>query len=157
MVCQRCGQELPTGTTSCPTCGLLFAVVSPSQPDQDHITIVDSGNSPFYPLKNNRALATEILFSLFGIYGVGWLLAGKVGVGIALLLGSLLIFWPLIFILAIFTDGLGLLFCDLPLAFGGIILNALLLNRVLQRKAARIATIQTQQWSQASLMPRSDM
>jgi hypothetical protein len=82
----------------------------------------------------------ETLLSLFpGIYGVGWLLAGEIPVGILLLLASFIIYLPLVvisFILADFTFGLSV-FCTGPLAISAILFNALMLNRVITRKRAR--------------------
>ncbi len=79
----------------------------------------------------------EALLSLFlGIYGVGWLLAGEAPVGILLIIGSLLLYLPLVvvsFILAIATVGLSLL-CTGPLAIGAICLNLFLLHNRVKRK-----------------------
>ncbi|GCE11598.1 hypothetical protein KTT_14570 [Tengunoibacter tsumagoiensis] len=86
--------------------------------------------------KNDTALIAEIVLSLVGIFGVGWLMAGETTVGVLLLLGSFLLYWPLVILALIFTLGLGI-FCLVPMAVGAIILNALLLNGVLNRKAMR--------------------
>src|SRR5579864_3221372 len=73
----------------------------------------------------------EALLSLFlGIYGVGWLLAGELPVGILLLIGSVVIYLPLAvvsLILAIATFGLSLLVTG-PLAIGAICLNIYFLH-----------------------------
>lgn len=79
----------------------------------------------------------EILLSLIGIYGVGWLIAGETVIGVILLVCSFVVFAPLAILIAIFTFGIGIFVFDLPLAIGGIILNAILLNRVLDRKAVQ--------------------
>jgi hypothetical protein len=49
--------------------------------------------------------------------------------------------------IAIFTLGFGIIFCNLPLAIGGIVLNAILLNNALNRKAKLVSytTVQSQQ------------
>jgi len=82
----------------------------------------------------------EALLSLFlGIYGVGWLLAGEAPVGILLIIGSLLLYLPLVvvsFILAIATVGLSLL-CTGPLAIGAICLNLFLLHNRVKQKSGR--------------------
>ena len=88
---------------------------------------------------NSTPLIIELLLSIFlGIFGVGWLIAGEVAVGIILLVCSLFIYLPLLIItifIAFFTFGLSL-FCTGPLIIGAIILNAILLNNRLKRKAA---------------------
>ena len=88
------------------------------------------------------AVLAEALLSLFlGIYGVGWLLAGEIVVGIALLLASFIVYLPLVvisFIFAYFTFGLSVL-CTGPLAICVILLNAFMLNRAIGRKRARYA------------------
>lgn len=84
-------------------------------------------------------LLIETLLSLFlGIFGVGWLLAGEIPIGILLLAGSFLLYLPLVivsFILAIASVGLSLL-CTGPLAIGAVCLNAFLLQNRLKRKRA---------------------
>lgn len=87
-------------------------------------------------------LLIEVLLSLFlGIFGVGWLLAGELPIGILLLAGSFLLYLPLVivsFILAIASVGLSLL-CTGPLAIGAVCLNAFLLQNRLKRKRAATA------------------
>lgn len=81
----------------------------------------------------------ETLLSLFlGIYGVGWLLAGEILIGILLLLASFIIYLPFMvisFIFASFSYGLTVL-CTGPLAIGAIFFNVLMLNRTVKRKRA---------------------
>ena len=96
-------------------------------PAQVNFTVVTTG-------KNEGALITEIVCSLFGIFGIGWLMGGETAIGTVLLIGSFLLYWPLMLGITIMTFGLGLL-CMGPLAIGVIILNALLLNSKLKRKA----------------------
>ena len=86
--------------------------------------------------KNNNALIVEIILSLFGLFGVGWLMAGETIIGTVLLVCSIFIYWPLIILGTIFTFGLGLI-CLGPLAIGAIILNILLLNKVLDRQSTQ--------------------
>ncbi|GAC1359000.1 MAG: hypothetical protein NVS2B12_40950 [Ktedonobacteraceae bacterium] len=86
--------------------------------------------------KNTSALIIEIVLSLFGLFGIGWLLAGETTIGVILLLGSIFIYWPIIILGTIFTFGLGLI-CLGPLVIGAIILNLLLLNTVLDRHATQ--------------------
>ncbi|GHO65915.1 hypothetical protein KSC_048070 [Ktedonobacter sp. SOSP1-52] len=91
---------------------------------------------PTLPRKNDGALIIEIFLSLFGVFGVGWLTAGKTSVGLALLLGSIFIYWPVVILGTIFTFGIGLL-CLGPLAILAIIINAILLNGMLNRQLAQ--------------------
>lgn len=84
---------------------------------------------------NNGALIAEVLLNiLLGIYGVGWLMAGETTTGIILLICSLLLYWPAVILGTIFIVGTGLI-CIAPLSIGAIILNAVLLNNTLKRKA----------------------
>ncbi|HLX41588.1 MAG TPA: zinc ribbon domain-containing protein [Ktedonobacteraceae bacterium] len=95
--------------------------------------------------KNNGALVAEIILSLFGIFGVGWLIGGETSVGIILLVCSFVVYLPFVILGIIFTLGLGI-FCIGPLSIAAIIVNAILLNNALNRKAAQhITIIQAQQ------------
>jgi hypothetical protein len=91
--------------------------------------------------KNDGALIAEILFSLFGVFGIGWLIGGETTTGVLLLIGSFVLYWPIIFGGTLITFGLGLL-CLGPLAIGLIILNAILLNNKLKRKATTFYIVQ---------------
>src|SRR5215469_709455 len=91
--------------------------------------------------KDSGPLIAEILLSLFGIYGVGWLMAGETTTGIILLICSFVVYWPIMILGTIFTLGIGLL-CLGPLAIGAIIANAVLLNNHLNRKAAQVVMVQ---------------
>jgi len=111
----------------------------PAQPYQSGVNVTVVNNAS----KNSTPVLVEVLMSLFlGIYGVGWLMAGETTPGIILLICSFVVYWPLIILLAVITLGLGLL-CEVPLAIGAIILNAVLLNNALKRKAAQITMVQT--------------
>ena len=94
--------------------------------------------------KNGNALVVEIILSLFGIFGVGWLMAGETTVGIILLVCSIFIYWPLVFLGTLLTFGLGLL-CLGPLGISAIIINIVLLNNVLKKKAQRFTIHQPQE------------
>jgi hypothetical protein len=91
--------------------------------------------------KNDGALAIEIILSLLGIYGVGWLVGGETTVGIILLLCSIFLYWPIMFFGTLFTLGIGLIFLG-PLMIACIIINAVLLNNALKRKAATYVIVQ---------------
>ena len=104
--------------------------------------------------KNNGALIAEIILSLFGIYGVGWLIGGQTTVGIILLICSFVIYLPFVILGTILTLGLGVL-CIGPLSIAAIIVNAVLLNNALNRKAAQqITIIQAQQMPPPPQYPR---
>ncbi len=90
--------------------------------------------------KNSAALVVEVIASLFGIYGIGWLMAGETTTGVLLLIGSFVLYWPIFIVGSIITLGLGL-FCLGPLGIAAIIINAILLNNMLNRKAAQVTIV----------------
>ncbi len=96
-------------------------------------------NFTVFNTNNSTPLIVELLFSIFlGIFGIGWLMAGEVTIGIILLVCSLFIYLPLLIIsifIAFFTFGFSL-FCTGPMVIGAIVLNAILLNTKLKRKAS---------------------
>jgi hypothetical protein len=102
--------------------------------------------------KNTAALIVEVIASLFGIYGIGWLMAGETNIGILLLIGSFVLYWPIFILGTIFTFGLGLL-CLGPLGIAAIIVNAILLNNALNRKAAQITVVVPPPQAQQMRMP----
>jgi len=116
------------------------------QPGAINVTVVNNFTTSSSNTKSG-ALLVEIFLSLIGIYGVGWIIAGETTIGIVLLVCSFVLIWPLALIIAVFTLGLGIIFCDLPLAIFFIVLNAVLLNNVLNRKARPVmyTTVQAQQ------------
>ncbi len=103
------------------------------QPGPINVTVI---NTPGLSGKNESALIAEVLLSLFGIFGVGWLMAGESTVGAILLICSFVIYWPILLLGTIFTFGFGLI-CLGPMAIAAIIINALLLNNTLNRKAVQ--------------------
>jgi hypothetical protein len=90
-------------------------------------------NGVTFSNKNSTALIAECIFSLIGLFGIGWLIAGETAVGLVLLLGSILVYWPIMIFGTILTLGFGLI-CLGPIAIAAIIVNILLLNSVLNRK-----------------------
>lgn len=84
--------------------------------------------------KNDGALIAEFILSLFGIFGVGWLVGKETRIGTILLLASIFIYWPLMILGTVSTFGLGLI-CLGPLAIATVIVNILLLNQRLKKKA----------------------
>lgn len=158
MFCRRCGYALPRQSTLCPHCG---TVVSPTSQAQQHVPLhastsyqpqtgAPTSHQPSYQeyvtpqqivaqqqqQSLQYAVITEIVFNLFGIYGIGWILAGETLVGVLLLLGSLFIYWPLLIILTISTFGLGL-FCFTPLSILLVAFNAFFLHLLVQQKRRR--------------------
>jgi hypothetical protein len=103
-----------------------------------NITVI---NNPAFSNKNEGALITEVILSLFGIFGVGWIMGGNTTIGIVLLACSFLLYWPIMFGGTIFTLGFGLI-CLGPIAIAAIILNVLLLNNRLHRKATQYVMMQ---------------
>lgn len=90
--------------------------------------------------KNNGALIAELILSLFGVFGVGWLMAGETTVGAILLICSFFMYWPFVILGTVFTLGLGLI-CIGPLAIGAIVVNVILLNSNLDRKATPLVIV----------------
>jgi hypothetical protein len=86
---------------------------------------------PEHPSRT-AAIITEVILDLFGIYGVGWLIAGETTVGIVLLVGSF-IWWPIVVVSTVITLGIGLI-CVVPLNIAFLLLSVILLS---QRTAAR--------------------
>jgi hypothetical protein len=86
---------------------------------------------PEHPSRT-AAIITEVILDLFGIYGVGWLIAGETTVGILLLVGSF-IWWPIAVVITFLTAGIGLI-CFFPLWVVFLLLSVILLS---QRTAAR--------------------
>ena len=102
---------------------------------QINVTVVQNTGS-------DAPLVAEIVLSLFGVFGVGWILGGETTVGVILLLCSIFVYWPIMILGTVFTFGIGLI-CLGPLAISAIILNALLCNRALKRRAARQIVVQS--------------
>jgi hypothetical protein len=104
---------------------------------QPNSTNIPPNDGTIFTNKNNGALIAEIIFSLMGLFGIGWIIAGETTIGIVLLLCSIFIYWPIMIFGTIFTLGLGLL-CLGPISIAGIIINTLALNTVLNKKASRV-------------------
>ncbi len=104
---------------------------------QAHTTNTPAAGGAMFTNKNNSALIAEIIFSLIGLFGIGWIIAGETVIGVILLLCSIFIYWPIMILGTIFTFGYGLI-CLGPISIAGIIINTLALNAVLNRKASSI-------------------
>lgn len=106
----------------------------PPYPQMTNVTVVNNAQT------SNTPVIVEVLLNLFlGIYGVGWLIAGETTTGIILLVCSFLVYWPALIGFAIFTFGL----CDIPLIIGAVILNNVLLNGALKRRATQVTVFHT--------------
>jgi TM2 domain-containing membrane protein YozV len=78
-------------------------------------------------------LIGELLFSIFGIFGIGWCLTGKWGRGVILLLGSFLLYLPII--TSMLKDGN--VSCVLLLAIGAVVFNIVQLNNEIVNRSKR--------------------
>ena len=101
------------------------------------MTVVNNATSGH----SNTPVIVEVLLNIFlGIYGVGWLMSGNTTVGVILLICTF-VDWFIVGILFVFTLGLGM-FCWGPLLIAAIIVNAILLNNSLKRKASQPILVQ---------------
>ncbi len=114
-----------------PSHGYTFAQTHYARPFQAPYRSTSDVNSP---------LIVEVILSLLGIFGVGWLMGGETTIGIVLLLCSIFLYWPFFIGVTVFTFGFGLI-CLGPLAIITIIINALLLQRKLLRKTAHVVFV----------------
>ncbi len=90
-----------------------------------NVTFVNIAN----PTQSKTPLIVEVIFSLFGIFGVGRLMAGETTIGIILLVCSFVVYWPALIVLTLITFGI----LSFPLAIACIVINALLLNNALNQ------------------------
>lgn len=92
--------------------------------------------------QSSSAVVVELLLNIFlGIYGVGWLMAGETTAGIIMLICSFVVYWPLTIAIGIFTLLVGYA-CWVPLIIAAWIVNAILLNNMLKRKASQVIMVQ---------------
>jgi serine/threonine protein kinase len=75
---------------------------------------------------HTTAVVMEVLLSIFGVFGVGWCIAGRWGRGLTLLVCSFLIYWPIIMQSLLSGSGGS---CPFLLAIGAIIFNGTQLNK----------------------------
>jgi zinc-ribbon domain len=103
--------------------------------------------------KNDSALAAELILSLLGIFGIGWIIGGETILGIILIVCSFFIYWPIMILGTAFTLGAGLILLG-PLAIGAIIINAILLHTTLKRKTQRAFMMQQQAMHMPPMPPQ---
>ncbi|MBX5449962.1 hypothetical protein [Thermogemmatispora sp.] len=102
-----------------------FASTPPQQ--QINVTVMQ-------PQKEVAPLIVELLLSLLlNIYGIGWLMSGETLAGVLLLVGSIVVVWPLLLVSLLLWP----LCCGFKLVLiVGLVINAVLLNNHLDRQAA---------------------
>ncbi len=132
--CERCGNDIPDNIAICPNCGTVTFKAKENLPPT---TSYGSYSERYHNQSPGYAENIQQDY-VIGIFGVGWLIAGEVVIGVILLVCSLFIYLPLLIIsifIAFFTFGFSL-FCTGPMVIGAIVLNAILLNNRLKRKAS---------------------
>ena len=92
-------------------------------------------------MKRDNAVLLEVILSLFGLFGIGWLAGGETTVGIILLICSFVIYLPVLFLGTILTFGVGMV-CLGPLAIVAIILNGVFCNSILKRREIQFIVMQ---------------
>jgi hypothetical protein len=99
-----------------------------SSPQQVNVMVVQ-------PQKEVTPLIVELLLSLLlNIYGIGWLMVGETLPGVLLLVGSIVVLWPLLLVSLIVWP----VCCGFKLLLiVGLVINSVLLNNYLDRQAAR--------------------
>nr|BBH95036.1 hypothetical protein KTA_32350 [Thermogemmatispora argillosa] len=104
-----------------------FSSASNIPPQQVNVTVMQ-------PQKETAPLIVELLLSLLlNIYGVGWLMSGETLAGVLLLVGSIIVAWPLLLVSLLVWPAC----CGLKLLLiVGLVINAVLLNNHLDRRAA---------------------
>jgi hypothetical protein len=81
--------------------------------------------------RDTTPVVVEVICAIFGIYGVGWLMAGETTTGVLLLVGGL--FWAAVVATGtFFTAGLGVC-CFVPLHAAFIALSAVMLSNHIKR------------------------
>lgn len=103
----------------------------PQQPGYYQPVVVAPQNDSSMPV------IVELICDLFGIYGIGWLIAGYTTPGILLLIGGFVwaaLFWTI----TVFTVGFGLL-CVAPISIAFLITSVLMLNNKLKQRRMGMA------------------
>ena len=98
MKCQKCGNEIANGTAFCPSCGAPVAAPAQGQ-----------GPAPAVEMSTKSKVVYDVLGFFFGFFRVHDFYRGKIGAGIANIIGELLV-------LAVLSVGFG------PIGVGLVIL-----------------------------------
>ena len=131
MKCPRCNAENADHARFCAQCGqALVAEAAPFSAPQQPLPPMSSFVSSFPAAPDaNTAFLLELILGLFGLMGVGWMYAGQVVVGVALLVG-----WFVVIGLglggSILTACLGLCLW-IPIHIAGPIISAIILRKQL--------------------------
>ena len=128
--CQRCGRLPAHPMATCSSCGMLLDLPWTSQ-RYGPPPMVPGSPTVSAPQPSFSPLIVELVLNFIGIYGVGWLLLGKKSTGL-ILLGTSLVLWFFVAVLAILTLGLGII-CLGPLAIVAILCNIFLLQQAMKR------------------------
>ena len=129
-MCQQCGRLPAYVTAFCPSCGTRLALPWPCQSSGPTTPAFSLPVAPPSQSPSVLPLIVETSLNMVGIYGVGWLILGKITGGLTWLLGSLIL-WSVVVLLSIFTMGLGLV-CLCPFALAAMIGNLLLLQKAIK-------------------------
>ena len=78
------------------------------------------------------AIVLEVVIGLFGLYGIGWLVAGFKDTGVKILVGGL-IWWLVAIVISVFTLGIGLL-CIWPIDLVIMIVSVVNLSKRLKER-----------------------
>lgn len=97
--CGRCGKQLPPQAQTCPNCGKFV-----SQARQEQNTNQQRLVRPVEWKSESITLLLSILLGLFGIQGVGHMYVGKIGKGVVILIGSIVLF---VIAIALTITGIG--------------------------------------------------
>lgn len=97
--CGRCGNHLQPQAETCPNCGKFV-----SQTRREQNTNQQRLVRPVEWKSESVTLLLSILLGLFGIQGVGHMYVGKIGKGIVILIGSIVLF---IIAIALTVTGIG--------------------------------------------------
>lgn len=86
--CGRCGKQLPPQAQTCPNCGKFVSQTRQEQSTNQNSRLV----RPVEWKSESVTLLLSILLGLFGIQGVGHMYVGKIGKGVVILIGSIVLF-----------------------------------------------------------------
>jgi hypothetical protein len=110
-----------------PQSGYLVPVpIAPQQYYAPPVVIVQQSDN------SGLAIVLEVLGGLFGLFGIGWLIAGETTTGLLMLIGGF-VWIGVAVVLSILTFGL-FGFCLVPINLGAMITSAVMLNNKFKQK-----------------------